>query len=229
MKADQLVVAEVFYSIQGEGQCSGWPSVFLRLGGCNLLCGWCDTVEVWRKGTSVPFDQILNDAFVKRLFEGAHLILTGGEPMIHQDRLQEYLEWFKDRWRFIPVIEVETNGTILPNRFLARVVSYWNVSFKLQNSGEPWEKRIVEPVLYHFNLSEKNVTFKIVITQEDDFLELITDFPWLDMKKVILMPAGENQDQLKITRPIVMEICKTAGVRYSDRLHIVNWNKKTGV
>ncbi|MEY4571373.1 MAG: Cellulophaga phage phiSM, partial [Bacteroidota bacterium] len=78
----RLPVSEVFYSIQGEGQTMGVPAVFLRLGGCNILCQskhWvCDTIEVWRKSKSTAFDEILSEEFTKRIIEdGAHLIITG--------------------------------------------------------------------------------------------------------------------------------------------------------
>ena len=62
---NKLVVSEKFYSIQGEGQTMGVPAVFLRLGGCNLLCkgkGWvCDSIEVWKKGVSTPFNEVLTE------------------------------------------------------------------------------------------------------------------------------------------------------------------------
>ena len=85
----KLIVAETFYSIQGEGQTMGKPSVFLRLGGCNLLCkseDWvCDSIEVWQKGKAVLFSEVLQEDYIKRLREGAHLIITGGEPLIHKN------------------------------------------------------------------------------------------------------------------------------------------------
>ena len=78
-KEFRLPVSEVFYSIQGEGQTMGVPAVFLRLGGCNILCqskNWvCDTIEVWRKSKSTAFEDILSDEYIKRIVEDkAHLL-----------------------------------------------------------------------------------------------------------------------------------------------------------
>src|ERR1022692_2538307 len=56
-----LKIAELFYSIQGEGSLVGVPSVFIRTSGCNLRCAWCDTPYTsWRpEGAEMPLDQIV--------------------------------------------------------------------------------------------------------------------------------------------------------------------------
>jgi 7-carboxy-7-deazaguanine synthase len=103
----KLAVSEVFYSIQGEGKTVGIPSVFVRLGGCNLMCGGmgtqfdgelhngaefrCDTVEVWMKATSKELHEILPQDCVEAIRNGAHVILTGGEPTMQQAGLYELL------------------------------------------------------------------------------------------------------------------------------------------
>ena len=126
-----LHISEQFYSIQGEGSTVGIPSVFLRLKGCNLTCGgkrtlqtkacdsgatWrCDTMEVWTKGEAMSFAQICkgweNKGWLKALKQGAHLILTGGEPLMYQSNVKEFIAFFKHTYEFIPPIEIETNGT----------------------------------------------------------------------------------------------------------------------
>src|SRR2546426_10236001 len=77
-------VAELFYSIQGEGKLAGVPSVFVRASGCNLRCVWCDTPYAsWNpEGEDVAVDQI-----VRRVgeFGSRHVVVTGGEPMIMLD------------------------------------------------------------------------------------------------------------------------------------------------
>jgi organic radical activating enzyme len=227
----KLNVSEVFYSIQGEGVTMGTPSVFLRLGGCNLLCkgkGWvCDTIAVWQKSVATEFENVIPIEWVKRLSYGAHLVITGGEPLMHQEQLIKFIEWFGGRYNFFPYIEVETNGTIVPDHRLSQNVDRWNVSPKLNNSGETFERRHNELALRCFN----NLTscFKFVICSEGDVLEVLQDFKGLDFKKVVLMPGGDTQELLNITRPIVAEECIRLGVKYCDRLHIVIWNQKTGV
>ena len=226
-----LSVSEKFYSLQGEGQTMGVPAVFLRLSGCNLLCDgtWlCDTIEVWRKGTDTEFQDVLSLEDVKRLENGAHLVITGGEPLLHRKRLESYLTWFMTVYNYIPIIEVETNGTIEP-KGLDRFVRYWNVSPKLRNSGEPFDKRFKLGVLSLLN-SYKGTIFKFVITDRSDYEEIIQDFgEVIDFKKIILMPGGSSRKELDQTRQMVAELCIEVGHRYSSRLHINIWNQKTGV
>jgi organic radical activating enzyme len=228
-----LVVSEKFYSIQGEGQTMGIPAVFLRLAGCNLLCkgkGWiCDSIEVWQKGTKESFEEVLRGEYFQRLKDGAHLVITGGEPMLHQKKLKEFLIWFKESYGWLPIIEIETNGTILPDEYFFSVVNYWNCSPKLSSSGETKIKRFNEVSLDRLNKAPETI-FKFVISNKNDVLELLNEYGnTIDIKKVVLMPSGDNQQLLNQTRQMVLEQCIKLGLRYSDRLHIVGWNKKTGV
>ena len=117
-----LYVSELFYSIQGEGQTIGIPAVFLRLTGCNLNCTWCDSVEVWRKGNRIAFEDILNEELIDRLRDGAHLVITGGEPMLQAERVGNFIEWIAYTHGFMPIVEIETNGTIRPKSTLISLV-----------------------------------------------------------------------------------------------------------
>lgn len=227
-----LIVSEKFYSIQGEGVTMGIPAVFLRLAGCNILCkgdGWiCDSIEVWKKGVKTEFKDVLKE-YIQELQHGAHLVITGGEPLLHQKKIEEFLKWFASEYKFSPIVEIETNGTIIPNEIMFELVDYWNCSPKLANSGETFEKRLKKEAIKKLNESEKTI-FKFVINNDKDVLEILTDYsPYINMKKVVLMPAGDSQELLNKTRPVVLELCKKIGLRYSDRLHIVGWNQKTGV
>ncbi len=232
MTEGTLIVSEVFHSLQCEGRAIGIPAVFLRLGGCNLLCKsktWvCDTIEVWSKSKATIFEHVIKPEWIENLRRGDHLVITGGEPMLHQKSIEVYLQWFNHKYKFMPFVEVETNGTIVPNWFLLRVVKFWNCSPKLSNSGEPAEKRISEPALECLN-SYAQTKFKFVVENEGDVMEVMNEFGFLHKSKIMLMPAGGTREELDKVRLSVVEMCIKYGFQYSERLHIVIWNQKTGV
>ena len=244
-----LPVSEVFYSIQGEGQTVGIPAVFLRLGGCNLLCeseNWvCDTIEVWRKSKATKFENVLDENQLYHIVRNkAHLVITGGEPMLHQDAIINYLKWFERTHHFLPTVEIETNGTIIPqDYFLEYHDIYFNVSPKLSTAGKQnsFEQRVNIEALSTFYYKAKEPRksiLKFVISCEkdvdemfDDYLSALfqVDYLGVQQQRVVLMPAGSSIDELNKTRLMVIEFCKKYGFRFSDRSHIVAWNKKTGV
>ncbi len=97
-----LKVVEIFYSIQGEGTQVGVPSIFIRLHGCNLSCGFCD--ELLHKGEyeSLSFDEVLERI---RAYPSMHVIITGGEPSIYN--LNGFIEFLQ---AYMYSVAVETNG-----------------------------------------------------------------------------------------------------------------------
>jgi 7-carboxy-7-deazaguanine synthase len=236
---EAMKVSEKFYSIQGEGKSAGVPSFFLRLKSCNLLCGgigtdrdgklhdgatWrCDTIEVWLKGSEIS----VNDIAVEYLetTSNTRLIITGGEPLLQQKEIIQLLE-------LIPpsrLIEIETNGTIMPDPYLWKRVQ-WNVSPKLSNSGMSYEKRVHPNVINR--LAGFDTQFKFVISNADDLDEVFQSYIHLcdiPRNKVWLMPAAETREQLNEVGPQVIQMAKQHGLNYSNRLHIQIWDKKTGV
>jgi organic radical activating enzyme len=238
----KLSVSEVFYSIQGEGKTTGYPAVFLRLGGCNLMCGgqgtqhdgelydatWrCDTIEVWMKSQGIEFENIFDNECHTALDEGAHLVITGGEPLLQTTALEKFVTYLDSRYHKI-YIEVETNGTIRPSEILASRINQWNVSPKLSNSGNNISICFNEDALNKFN--KLNSIFKFVISNVEDWNEILdTYYAYINDDKIWLMPSGENQELLNETKQLVAELCKNNFLKMSNRLHIEIWNKKTGV
>ncbi|HET9097311.1 MAG TPA: 7-carboxy-7-deazaguanine synthase QueE [Candidatus Baltobacteraceae bacterium] len=100
-----LQLAEIFYSIQGEGAHSGTPAVFVRLGGCNLSCDFCDTDYSLKFFASV--DQVV--ARVRELGGDCPMvILTGGEPLAQREAIELIEALRRDGRR----VHIESNGTI---------------------------------------------------------------------------------------------------------------------
>jgi 7-carboxy-7-deazaguanine synthase len=77
-----LPLMEEFYTIQGEGYHSGKAAYFIRLGGCDVGCHWCDVKESWDAETHplTSADQIIENASIH---PGKAVVITGGEPLIY--------------------------------------------------------------------------------------------------------------------------------------------------
>jgi 7-carboxy-7-deazaguanine synthase len=101
-----MKVIEIFRSIQGEGCSQGFPSVFLRLAGCNLDCTWCDTRYAREGGSDMPCSEVFR---MISTFPGTRICITGGEPLLQGDLLLPLLEKLHSTGHRI---EIETNGTI---------------------------------------------------------------------------------------------------------------------
>lgn len=251
-KNQKIAVSEYFYSLQGEGRTSGIPAIFLRLTGCNLMCGgkgvekdgvlrdgatWvCDTIDVWMKGTTYSFADLLKELnqstnFIQRLQTGVHLVITGGEPLLQQERIVAFLEYLETEYALRPIIEIETNATILPLSSLDARVHYWNTSPKLSNSGMPTSQRINHSILKWFS-ANPNTMFKFVVTTKQDFEEIQTQLVHaglIDSKKIVLMPGADSIEQLLERNQLVADICIEHQLRMCTRLHIEIWNQLTGV
>jgi organic radical activating enzyme len=78
----QLPVIEEFYSIQGEGYHTGKPAYFIRVGGCDNTCAWCDTKFSWDNQSHwlVDIDEVVERACT---FAAKSVVVTGGEPLNH--------------------------------------------------------------------------------------------------------------------------------------------------
>jgi 7-carboxy-7-deazaguanine synthase len=114
-------ILEIFESRQGEGPCVGDPQIFVRFGGCNLVCDYCDTPESipMRSGPVRELDRVLEQIETLRAGRPNPVVsLTGGEPLAHSAFLEALVPELKARgYR----IYLETNGS-LP-KALEKIVS----------------------------------------------------------------------------------------------------------
>lgn len=109
-----MKVIEIFNSIQGEGCNLGCPANFIRLAGCNLHCEWCDTDWSDKRATEMSLDDILHK--VQEVNSHAiYTVITGGEPLINGNQLEELVDFLLRHMDTI--VCIETNGT-LPTAYL---------------------------------------------------------------------------------------------------------------
>lgn len=87
-----LPLMEAFYTIQGEGEHSGKPAYFIRLGGCDVGCVWCDVKDSWEAG-KWPLVSIENIVVEALKYPGRLVVITGGEPLMYNlDPLTQLLK-----------------------------------------------------------------------------------------------------------------------------------------
>lgn len=241
-KPDRLHVAEMFYSLQGEGPTVGHPAVFLRLQHCNLLCGtkreneptWiCDTIDVWRQGKPLTFPEILSHwqekEWLEHLDTNAHLVITGGEPLLQQHALLKFLAQLAERAH--PWVEIETNATILVHKELDHKISQYNCSPKGKNSGNP-ERLRHNPMAIRELVRNPKAIFKFVVNSATDVAQITHEYVErydISPTRVWLMPGADNRSCLQQTGKVVFDLCKTWRYNYSTRLQIQLWNQTTGI
>jgi len=233
-----LVVNEIFGpTIQGEGPSTGRRCGFLRLGGCNLSCRWCDTPYTWDwRGTSdegkaydprVELNLRDTDKVADQLLAlGVELIVvTGGEPLSQQERLLPVVE----RLTSADVrVEIETNGTIAPGDRLVAHGARFNVSPKLSHAGGPRHRRVRPEALRHLNETE-GVAFKFVCRSTEDLDEVAQLEAELTLNPIWIMPEGRSAAQISHGLGVLADEVVNRGWNLSSRLHILAWNDKRGV
>lgn len=82
MQEDKLAIVEQFYSLQGEGANTGKASYFVRVGGCDVGCEFCDSKEAWQKDNFVKTD-IKDIVANAKALPSRTVIITGGEPLLY--------------------------------------------------------------------------------------------------------------------------------------------------
>lgn len=227
-----MKIAEIFYSIQGEGILLGMPSVFVRTSGCNLRCTWCDTPYTsWQpEGRNMSLEDIAAEVAG---FPAAHVVVTGGEPMIAPE-----IEALTNKFHNAGLhITIETAGTC----FASVACDLMSISPKLANST-PLQRDKGRWAAQHDRLRYQPDVLKRLITSYEYQLKFVVssaqDLPEIEAmrvaleaprEKVLLMPEGVNRDVLRERGLWLAEICKGNGYRLSPRLHVDLWGDKRGV
>ncbi len=216
-----MKIAEIFYSLQGEGVLLGVPSVFIRTSGCNLRCRWCDTPYTsWHpEGSDIAIHEIVRQTLG---YGAKHAVVTGGEPMIAPG-IGELTRQLRDAGMHITI---ETAGTV----YADVACDLMSISPKLANStpegpfAMQHERLRRNPDVLR-KLMEYPYQLKFVVAAPSD-LDEIRQFP---SEHVMLMPEGTSVEVLRERSQWLAEICKREGYRFSPRLHVDLWGDKRGV
>lgn len=237
-----LSVSEIFGpTLQGEGASQGMPAMFLRLGLCNLDCSWCDTPYTWdwqgKNGyaysKAIEVKRMSVDAVRSRITEAMPpnlVVISGGEPMLQQRHLLHLANMLiADGYR----IEIETNGTIMPDE---RWYNYcdafdvqFNVSPKLFSSGVDWDKAIKPTVLRTYAFIGSSFKFVIGTPQCMSQVLDIVEQVHIEPSDVWLMPEGRSAGEVLEKLPTLFDDCVLHGFNLTPRLQVLTYGSQRGV
>ncbi|WP_371792376.1 7-carboxy-7-deazaguanine synthase QueE [Streptomyces sp. NBC_01471] len=224
-------------TVQGEGPSVGRRCAFLRLGGCNLSCSWCDTPYTWdwtgvsdtgvahnpaTELTAMPWPEVLEKL---QNFRVPMIVVSGGEPLNQQKRLIPLVRALRETGKRV---EIESNGTVLPSPELIDAGVHFNVSPKLSHSGDSEKRRLVPGALKAF-VSAPDVDFKFVCRDHADLDEVSAVVEKYGMSSVWIMPEGRNSDDVQRHLSALGDEVVIRGWNLTTRLHVAVWGEKRGV
>lgn len=227
-----MQIAEIFYSIQGEGRLIGIPSVFVRTSGCNLRCVWCDTPYTsWRReGQNWGLREILQEV---AKHPSRHVVVTGGEPLIAAE-IEELAAGLKSLGAHVTI---ETAATL----FKPVACDLVSMSPKLSHST-PWHRakgkfakahearRLNFEVIQQF-IDNYDYQLKFVVDRRDDFGEIeriLERLERVQVSRVLIMGQGRTPRALRDKAKWIIELCKHYGFGYTPRLHIELFGNRRG-
>lgn len=228
-------IAEVYSSIQGEGQFAGTPSVFVRTTGCNLRCWFCDTpFTSWKpEGPHVEVADLVRQV---RAFGIEHVVLTGGEPLLQPDSVA-LCEQLLAAGHFVTI---ETAGTV----FRPAPANLMSISPKLANSSPSragtadaarWQARH-EQARSNYEVIAKLIAsaeyqFKFVVDEPTDLPEItayLAAWPQVLGERVWLMPQARTREELLVRSDWLEAEAHRLGFRFSSRWQIAEFGNQRG-
>lgn len=209
-----LRVTEIFYSLQGETSRMGLPTVFIRLTGCPLRCGYCDTSYAFSGGESMDISEIMRKV---ASFSPHYVTVTGGEPLAQADSLT-LLTALCDRGYSV---SLETSGALDISRVDTRVSRILDI--KTPGSGE-MEKN------YWNNLDclTAHDEIKFVLCDRTDYnwaMQKLLTLELANICPVLFSPVYNQLDPAALAAWILQD---RLPVRLQFQLHKLLWGERVG-
>jgi 7-carboxy-7-deazaguanine synthase len=214
-RANEIRINEIFFSLQGESSRVGLPTVFVRLTGCPLRCGYCDTAYAFHEGKTREIDEVLADVAT----HGAkYVCVTGGEPLAQKTCLTLLTRLCDAGYS----VSLETSGAIDVSPVDSRVSRI--VDIKTPGSGEVAKNRWEN--LAHLNHRDE---IKFVITSREDYewsRDLLREKQLDKLCPVLFSPTFEVVTPETLAGWVLADALP---VRMQVQLHKIIWGEKRGV
>lgn len=218
-----LRVTEIFYSLQGEANESGWPCVFVRLTGCPLRCTYCDTTYSFEGGERQSLQSILEQV---QAFGVQHVCVTGGEPLA-QPNCIPLLKQLCDAGLHV---SLETSGALSVHSVDPRVSKVMDL--KTPSSGE-----IHRNLMDNLNFLTRHDQIKFVICNGEDYdwaKQQLQQYQLDKLVSTVWFSPAFAIDKTKATLPAFARqladwiVADRLPVRFQLQLHKLLWNDEMG-
>lgn len=207
-------ITEIFYSIQGESNTVGLPTVFVRLTGCPMRCSYCDTAYAFHGGEKIDIHDIQQQISQHNT---KFITVTGGEPLAQPECLDLLTTLCDDGYQ----VSLETGGAISIKDVDPRV--YIVLDIKTPASNE--EKNNRYDNLQYIKASD---CLKFVLCNEDDYLWSVDFIRKNDLAETCQLFFSPSADELEPTVLADWIIRDQLPVRLQVQLHKLLWANEPG-
>jgi len=233
----KMPIMEIFGpTIQGEGIAIGQKTMFVRTGGCDYSCSWCDSAFTWN-GEEKARMMTAPDVWegLKELAGGnfQHVTISGGNPALIGAPMYELVYLLK---RNGMTVALETQGSRWQNWF--EMIDQLTISPKPPSSGMKTNYKTLDDIIERLELA-KNVTLKVVIFDDADYAyakNLHKNYPLIPMFLSVGNPDVKGDvSEFKLLRLYgelvdrIMWDPEMRNVRVLPQLHVLLWGNKRGV
>ncbi len=210
-----LKITEIFYSLQGEAKTVGLPTVFVRLTGCPLRCGYCDSEYAFYGGERMALEAILDKVAGYR---PNYVCVTGGEPLAQRECLTLLTALCDAGYQ----VSLETSGAMPIDEVDNRVSRVMDL--KTPGSGEVGRNRWEN--LQHLSLQDQ-IKFVICDRADYEWARFELDKHQLASKvgEVLFSPSFSQLKPLDLAEWILAD---NLPVRFQLQLHKLLWNDAPG-
>lgn len=210
----RLRITEIFYSLQGESSFVGLPTVFIRLTGCPLRCGYCDTAYAFSGGEWMPVANILQNI---KQYNASTICVTGGEPLAQRNCGDLLAQLCDAGYR----VSIETSGSLDISTVDSRVSRIMDV--KTPGSGEESKNKYEN--IAHLTQHDE---VKFVLCNRADYdwsKDIINQYQLLQKTQVLFSPVHEGIAPNDLADWIIED---RLNVRFQFQLHKFLWNNEAG-
>jgi len=210
----RLRITEIFYSLQGESSFVGLPTVFIRLTGCPLRCGYCDTAYAFSGGEWMQVSDILQQI---KQYNASTVCVTGGEPLAQRSCGDLLSQLCDEGYR----VSLETSGSLDISQVDSRVSRIMDI--KTPASGEESKNKYE-----NIQCLTQNDEVKFVLCNRHDYnwaKEVLKKYQILNKTQVLFSPVHDGVAPGELADWIVED---RLNVRFQFQLHKYLWNNEPG-